>query len=90
MLETVASSMPGIATFTNFCCSQHSQLFYDKFVVSSESGIQQGDPLSPLLSSLTLSPIIEKIHESLSLLKQHSWYLDDGVLVGPEDDLIRS
>ena len=47
MLKAVATSMPGVAVFTNFCYSQHSQLFYDK-IVSSESGIQQGDPLGPL------------------------------------------
>ena len=33
--------------------------------------------------------IIEKIQASSPEL-QHSWYLDDGVLVGSEDDLIRS
>ena len=90
MLKVVASSMPGIAAFTNSCYSQHSQLFYDKFVVSSESGIQQGDPLGPLLFSLTLWPIIEKIQESSPDLQQHSWFLDYGVLVGSEEVLIRS
>ena len=90
MLKAVANSVPGIAAFTNSCYSQHSQLFYDKFVVSSESGIQQGDPIGPLLFSLTLWPIIEKIQETAPELQQHSWYLDDGVLVGSEDDLIRS
>ena len=32
MLKAVASSIVGIAVFTNFCYSQHSQLFFDKFV----------------------------------------------------------
>ena len=90
MLKTVASSMPGIAAFTNSCYSLHSQLFYNKFAVSSESGIQQGDPLGPLIFSLTLWPIIEKIQETSPELQQHSWYLDDGILVGSEDNLIKS
>ena len=90
IMKAVASSMPSIAAFTNSCYSQHSQLFYDQFVVSSESGIQQGDPLGPLFFSLTLWPIKEKIQETSPELQQHSWYLDDGVLVGSEDDLIRS
>ena len=57
MLNAVANSMPGIAAFTNSCYSQNSQLFYDKFFVSSESGIQQDDPIGPLLFSLTLWPL---------------------------------
>ena len=71
MLKAVASSMPDIAAFTNFCYSQHRQLIYDKFVVSSESGIQQGDTLGPLLFSLKLWPII-KIQETAPELQQHS------------------
>ena len=40
-LKAVANSMPGIAAFTDFCYSQHSRLFYDKFVISSESGTKK-------------------------------------------------
>ena len=42
------------------------------------------------LFSLTLWSIIEKIQESSPELQQNSWYLDEGVLVGSNDDLIRS
>ena len=47
MLKAVVNSMPGITAFNNFCYSQHIQLFYQKFALSSESGIQQGDSLGP-------------------------------------------
>ena len=42
------------------------------------------------LWALTLWPNIEKIQESSPELQQHSWYLEDGVFVGSENDLIRS
>ena len=62
MLKTVANSLLSLAAFINFCYSQHSQLFYDKFVISNKRGIQQSDPLDSLLF-VTLWPIIEKIQK---------------------------
>ncbi|GJZ11706.1 ankyrin repeat-containing protein ITN1-like protein [Tanacetum coccineum] len=44
-------------------------------------GVQQGDPLGPLLFSLDLHPLICKIRDSFSLCL-HAWYLDDGTIVG--------
>ena len=41
MLKATANSMPGFAGFTKFWYSQNSQLFYDKLVIGSASGIQQ-------------------------------------------------
>ena len=38
----------------------HSRLYYSNKAVTSQSGVQQGDPLGPLLFSLTLWPIIEE------------------------------
>ena len=83
LLKDVANSMPGIADFANLCYCRHRLLFYDKFV-------QQGDPLCPLLLSLTFWLITEKIQELYIELQQHFWYIDDSVLVGSADDLIRS
>ena len=49
--------------------------------ISSSCGVQQGDPLGPLLFSLVLAPIIEEIKALGPRL--NLWYLDDGVIVGP-------
>ena len=64
--------------------SQHTTLFYNNSIVQSESGVQQGDPLGPLLF-LTLWPIIQKIKTSVPGLLQYTWYLDDGFNAGSED-----
>ncbi|KAL5469375.1 hypothetical protein EMCRGX_G030626 [Ephydatia muelleri] len=50
--------------------------------LSSESGVQQGDPLGSLLFALVLHKVISAIDtddECLDLLYQ-AWYMDDGVL----------
>ncbi|KAL5484475.1 hypothetical protein EMCRGX_G020985 [Ephydatia muelleri] len=48
-------------------------------------GVQQGDPLGPLLFSLVLNVVVKAIatHPECSDLSYHVWYLDDGVLAGP-------
>ena len=52
--------------------------------ISSQSGVQQGDPLGPLLFSLVLHKIasaVDSDNECLNLLFQ-AWFLDDGVIAG--------
>ena len=53
-LQAACDFMPGIAAFINFCYSQLFPLLYTNASLQSEWGVQQGDPLGPLLFSLTL------------------------------------
>ena len=73
--------------FATFCYSQHSHLHFNNTYLSSQSGVQQGDPLGPLLFSLALWPIIKEIETKLPNLVQHNWYLDDGILAGTHQQL---
>ena len=53
--------------------------------VSSKAGVQQGDPLGPLLSCLVLQKVVSAIAADSVCSERlfHAWYLDDGVIAGP-------
>ena len=60
--------------------------------LSSESGVQQVDPLGPLLFALVLQKVISAIDaddECIDLLYQ-ACYIDDGVLAGKRSAVLRT
>ncbi|GJT36955.1 putative reverse transcriptase domain-containing protein [Tanacetum coccineum] len=81
MLREVRLCCPAISRWVEFCYSNPVRLYYGDHTLWSCQGVQQGDPLSPLLFSLVLHPLICKIRDSFSL-SLHAWYLDDGTIVG--------
>ena len=49
--------------------------------IKSTTGVQQGDPLGPLLLSLVVLDVLDSIGQTPGLTLQ-LWYLDDGTFVG--------
>ena len=56
MLESVAGMCPGLLPLVSSAYESPSHLWLGDNVLSSEEGVQQGDPLGPLLFSITIHP----------------------------------
>ena len=74
---------PSIYPFVHSAYSSSSSLFWGDKIIPSAEGIQQGDPLGPLLFCLTLHDICCLLKSELCL-----FYLDDGSLGGVSTDII--
>ena len=55
-LRECALKFPQIYKWVFFCYSQHSLLFFGNHTISSEAGVQQGDPLGSFLFCLASPP----------------------------------
>ena len=58
MLISVLSRVPELYAYCVSAYSHPSTLFYGSYVISSEEGRQQGDPLGPLLFCNTIQPLL--------------------------------
>ena len=84
MLDAIARVAPEIYSFCYSAYSVNYILsFVDHEVVSSE-GPQQGDPLGPLMFSITIQPILDKLNNELVI-----GYLDGITLGGGFIKLLR-
>ena len=86
MLGAVARWMPELMPYALWAYGSKTPLLFkgafDK--LWSSTGVQQGDPLGPLLFCLGLKPLIDRIDEEFAgELRFHAWYLGDGSLVCP-------
>ena len=87
LFAAIRARVPELEAWARSTYGCHSSLFCDGFRLSSEQGVQQGDPLGPLFFAVLWQDVILALPESLAM---NVWYLDDGHLVGDLDTLARS
>ena len=83
MIRTIHDIIPELFQFVSTCYSSSSHLCFGNFLISSEEGVQQGDPLGPLLFCATSLRLAKLMKSELNV-----WYMDDGTLGGDADVLL--
>ena len=80
---------PGLSRWAEWCYGQPSKLYFGGATIPSENGVQQGDPIGPLLFALALQPVLQELHNGRSEkgLELVLSYLDDLILAGEQGEV---
>ncbi|KAK2402696.1 hypothetical protein QL285_052193 [Trifolium repens] len=89
LLREVRGICPSISLWVEFLYGHAARLYIGNEHIMSATGVQQGDPLGPLLFALVLHPLIHKIRDNYNLLL-HAWYLDDGTVIGNSREVAKA
>ena len=92
VLDECSTFFPELIPWVSRCYGSHPLLWHPLGLITSEFGVQQGDPLGPLLFALVLHKLVASVEaddECFDLLLQ-AWYLDDGALAGSRPAVLRA
>ena len=82
VLQQVREHFLELERWVRWTYCEHSTLLFGKHkLLSSQAGVQQGDPLGPLLFSLAVQPVAVELAREGGL-DFTAFYLDDGVFAG--------
>jgi hypothetical protein len=85
----LATVFPKAYNWWKWLYEEKTPLLFSNFIIWSETGVQQGDPLGPLLFCAAIHPILEKINRECNL-DINAWYMDDGNLLGSPEKLFKA
>jgi hypothetical protein len=80
MLLQIKENFPILYPFMNQSYRLPSSLFFGDKIISSEVGVQQGDPCGPMAFSVSIQPLVMIMTSELNI-----WYLDDATLADTPD-----
>ena len=83
MLSAVLKSAPELYLLVYSAYSQSTNLFFGSHIIPSSEGVQQGDPLGPLLFCLTIYEMTSRLSSSFKV-----FYLDDGMLCRSVEEVL--
>ena len=80
---TVKDSVPELHNFVLSAHGKSSHPFCGEYYLKSAEGVQQGDPLEPLLFCLTIHTVVAQLRSEFRVI-----YLDDGSIGGLFEDVL--
>ncbi|XP_052622301.1 uncharacterized protein LOC128127679 [Lactuca sativa] len=89
LLHEVRLRCPSISLWVEFLYGQAARLYLGDTHIWSFTGVQQGDPLGPLLFAFMLHLLLHNIRDNCKLLL-YAWYLDDGTLIGDSEEVAKA
>ena len=87
-MDGVKQHCPDMAPWAYWCLNGSSRVYYNARVINCTTGVQQGDPLGPVLFSMGLHTVIEKLL-AIPEIRQ-LWFLDDGILRGQTSQVLHA
>ena len=88
--QEILEHFPELSSYVASCYGTVANLIFGCNIIRSIIGFHQGDPLATLLFCLLLHPLVGKIDREVPTLSCNGWLLDDGLLAGNKEDIMRS
>ena len=87
--HVVRDLFPELARWLESTYGTQAELIFGDSIILSCQGFHQGDPLACLFFSVVLHHLVTLIAEEVPDLLLNGWYLDDGIIVGRMEDLVK-